>query len=517
MKSIENVSKKLAMSSDSSNPESVLSTKTPNKKATLSIRSHHSDKPVKRQILTSPQKPETTVKLPERFEILDECFNGLVTAIRLLKLKGSLTSFANICPKIEYLTNRIFSYDHLAQMKHIYPEAIEVKRVLKCDEETICMKPTLHINLNTDAVVLEDTSCGTKYMQLKKVFCTKLVEFYKAHPKDEIPKELLPEPFNFSKRSTDSDTISVVDVVEASKLETDGFDVKMEEEEDKVNKVIPDLALYDGTEECLSPHTESRIAENDGFDVQMVEMEKEEDEVNKVIPDSSLSDGTEDCLLPQTESRIVGTPAKVLFTPSKDLSTPIKLMSATPTLQPSRRCITMTPDDDNDSVRSTDDVKRRSSRTRCLNFDTLEEEGTVSDESNDESVDKGNDSEANGDASYDEDSLLHSEIEKPEAETEKQNLPKLVSVIHKIFQSTKRTVITKDELLHKMIACQMDIMDRKEVEEQLRLMLQLVPDWISETKASSGEFLVRINEMSTAETVRATLEEATSQCISTVS
>lgn len=78
---------------------------------------------------------------------------------------------------------RIFSYDHLAQMKHIYPEAIEVKRVLKCDSETSCMKPTLHINLNTDAIELEDTSCGTKYMQLRKVFYSKLVEFYKAHPK----------------------------------------------------------------------------------------------------------------------------------------------------------------------------------------------------------------------------------------------------------------------------------------------------------------------------------------------
>ncbi|CAN7135383.1 unnamed protein product [Brassica rapa subsp. narinosa] len=382
MSSIETASKKPSMASESSNPETLFSTKTPDKTATLSTRPRDSDKPVKRQILTSPRKPETTVKLPKRFEILDECFNGLVTAIRLLKLKGSLTSFANICPKIEYLTNRIFSYDHLAQMKHIYPEAIEVKRVLKCDSETSCMKPTLHINLNTDAIELEDTSCGTKYMQLRKVFYSKLVEFYKAHP--------------------------------------------------------------------------------------------------------------------------------------KDLSTPIKLMSATPTLQPSRRCITMTPDDDNDSVRSTNNLERRTSRTRCLNFDTLEEEeGTVSGESNDEASDASSDEDS--DASYDEISLLHSMIEEPKTESIKQNLPKLVNVIHKLFHSTKRTVITKEELLHKMIACQIDIVDRKEVEEQLRLMLQLVPDWISETKASFGDVLVSINKMSTPETVRARLEEATSQDTSTVS
>ncbi|CDY67450.1 BnaUnng02190D [Brassica napus] len=264
-------------------------------------------------------------------------------------------------------------------MKHIYPEAIEVKRVLKCDEVTSCMKPTLHINLNTDAIELEDTSCATKYMQLRKVFYSKLVEFYKAHPKDEIPKELLPEPVN----------------------------------------------------------------------------------------------------------------------PSQSF--------------PSRRCITMTLDDDSDSVRPTNDLERRPSRTRCLNFDTLEEEdGTVSDKSNDEA----NDDEAS-DASYDEISLLDSMIEEPKAETVKQNLPKLVDVIHKLFRSTNKTVITKEELLHKMIACQIDIMNRKEVEEQLRLMLQLVPDWISGTKASFGDVLVSINKMSTPETVRARLEEATSQDTST--
>ena len=62
----------------------------------------------------------------------------------------------------------------------------------------------------------------------------------------------------------------------------------------------------------------------------MEEIEQQEDKVNNVIPDSTLLDGTEECLLPNTES----TPAKVLSTPSKDLSTPIKLMSATPRCSP---------------------------------------------------------------------------------------------------------------------------------------------------------------------------------------
>ncbi|CAA7046120.1 unnamed protein product [Microthlaspi erraticum] len=495
MSTFENVSKKPSMASDSSNPESLFSTKTPVKTAILPARSRNSEisssfpvikpqgsrdpnaqiKPVKRQILTSPEKPEIVAKLPERFEILEEFFKGLGTAIRLLKLKGSLTTFANISTKIEYLTNRVFSYAHLAQMKHIYPEAIEVKRALKCDEVTSCMKPSLHISLNTDAIVLDDTSSGSKYMELRKVFHTKLVDFYKAHPKDEIPKELLPEPFN----SLEKDRIP--ETLRASKLEVDEFDVHMEEKEQEQD-IVDKLVIPDSTEECLVSLTESRVL------------------------------GT------PVKVKILSTPSKDLSTPSKDISTPIRLMSATPTLQPSRRSITMTPDvvDDDSSVRSTKGLERRTSRTRCLNFDAFEEDGTLNDDISNESVGKGIKCEVDDDYASDEDSLLQSIKDRPEAEPEKQSLPKAVDLIHKLFHSTKRTVITKEELLQKMIANQIHITDRREVEEQLSSMLQLVPDWISETKACSGDFLVRINKESAAETVRARLEEATPQDMSTV-
>ncbi|XP_010516010.1 PREDICTED: CDT1-like protein b [Camelina sativa] len=487
-------SKKPAMVSGSSNPESLFSTKTPNKI-------------VKRQIFSSTPKPELVIKLPERFEILEVLFNGLDTAIRLLKLKGSSTTFANLCPKIEYLTNRIFSYDHLAQMKHIYPEAIELKRVLKYVEATCCMKPSLHISLNTDAVVLDSTVCGTKYMELRKVFHSKLVDFYKAHPKDDIPKELLPEPFNSPIRDSYLDTVS--EDLGARKLEVGGFDVHMEE------------------------------------------MEQEEQTVNdKVIQDSTLSDGTkEECLLSHIESRIVETSVKDLSTPSKDLSTPIRVMSATPTLQLSKRCIEFTPDGgvDGNSVRSTNGLARGTSRS--LNFDTFEEDaivkddiGNKADDASDEDdsllqpvkgpsrslnfdtleddtivtdgISKGINFEA-GDVA-DEDGLPQSMEERPKTESEKDNLLQLVNLIHKLFHSTNRTVITKEELLHKIIANQIQITDRREVEEQLSLMLQIVPDWITETKASSEYVLVRINKIWAAETVRAKLEEATSQDISIV-
>lgn len=40
------------------------------------------------------------------------------------------------------------------------------------------------------------------------------------------------------------------------------------------------------------------------------------------------------------------------------------------------------------------------------------------------------------------------------------SLPKLFNMIHFLFQSTKQSVITKEELIHKIITSHCDIVDR---------------------------------------------------------
>lgn len=95
------------------------------------------------------------------------------------------------------------------------------------------------------------------------------------------------------------------------------------------------------------------------------------------------------------------------------------------------------------------------------------------------------------------------------------SLPKLFNMIHFLFLSIKQSVITKQELIHKIIASHCDIVDRSkpqyyadlitlyleafgdhlglllagEVEEQLSLLLELVPEWISEKLAYGGDLL----------------------------
>ncbi|KAJ6883179.1 hypothetical protein NC652_030413 [Populus alba x Populus x berolinensis] len=49
-----------------------------------------------------------------KYEMLGECFDNLDSSIRLLRMKGSMSTFSNISPKIESLTDRRFTHKHLA-------------------------------------------------------------------------------------------------------------------------------------------------------------------------------------------------------------------------------------------------------------------------------------------------------------------------------------------------------------------------------------------------------------------
>ncbi|TXG57206.1 hypothetical protein EZV62_018519 [Acer yangbiense] len=87
-----------------------------------------------------------------RYRQLCEFFDSLDSAIQLLKLKRLMSTFTNISPKIECLTDRRFSYSDLAQLKFLLPEAIEIKKVIMFDEKTSCMKPDLHVSIDVDAI-----------------------------------------------------------------------------------------------------------------------------------------------------------------------------------------------------------------------------------------------------------------------------------------------------------------------------------------------------------------------------
>ncbi|KAH9725014.1 CDT1 domain-containing protein [Citrus sinensis] len=68
-------------------------------------------------------------------------------------------------------------------------------------------------------------------------------------------------------------------------------------------------------------------------------------------------------------------------------------------------------------------------------------------------------------------------------------LPNLVASIHHIFQTVNYSSITKQELVHKIIMNNLDIIERREVEEQIELLEKLVPEWISKKLVPGGDIM----------------------------
>ncbi|XP_008447443.2 CDT1-like protein a, chloroplastic [Cucumis melo] len=494
-------------------------------------------------------------KLPEKFELLCKFFDCLDSAMRLLRFKGVASNFSNVCTKIEVLTDRRFSYNHLAQLKFILPEAIMLKKVVVFDERTSCMKPDLHISFNFD--ILE--SKEDQYMQLRKLFRTRLSEFASSHPEiDDVPKDLLPNPFNFRSQNLFPKTNPLSSVKtsieqlgpEQPMPSAEGLLSNHHLEENQGFRIIKSTDHGPNKKKELLglSHFSPSISRLFSQKVVDREMEKTHVETNmdaetssttkpfSPIKLSSNSTSNLHCVekyaspicsstlpIPTTPSNMVGIVSMrkedgqyakandIDSTPAKFVSTPDRLMASTPAISAPKRS-SMTPDDD--FAYSTNKLVRRPPRSRSLVFDTPTKE------------DK---NKVDTDVSLDDDILdvlsqsLVQSIREKERKIKEDQMPaitqakrrqKMIAGLPKLFNAIfflyhKRTVIKREELLNKIIVGSVDILDRREIEEQLDLLFELVPEWISQKSASNGgDVLVCINKLSNVELVRVRLEEA---------
>ncbi|KAI3732655.1 hypothetical protein L1987_63862 [Smallanthus sonchifolius] len=327
-------------------------------------------------------KPNASKLLPEKYEMLNKFFHSLGSSIRLLLLKGSKSTFTNISRQVEILTDRSFGYSHLAQIKFVLPEAIEIKKILVRDDRTSCMKPYLHIGLNLGIVENDEKlTSDSAYIMMNKLFRSRLVRFLKSNPEgDEGPEEMLPEPFNRSNRLTSSNAIQKPD---------------LDSDQDIT------YPLYE-----QQPMAASHMPQS----FKRHFSKQESDDLSPLK-----------CCV-----RLPETPIKGFDLGKEDL-----LFSDTPV---------------------------QSARALVRELKELEEK-------------------------------------KPEitqAKWRKQvisRLPKLFDTLLFFFQSTKRTVITKELLVNMIISNELEIVDPREVDEQLRLLQELAPEWIYEKIASNGDFL----------------------------
>ncbi|KAL6505202.1 hypothetical protein OROGR_025019 [Orobanche gracilis] len=470
------------------------------------------------------------IKLPEKYELLEKFFNSLDSSIRLLQLKRTATTFTNISPQIEILTNRRFTYSHLAQLKYIMPEVIMVEKVQRHDERTSFVKPDFRITLNVKAVEIhsksESLSCN---LQMRKVFHKRILDFFKSHPEgDEVPEGALPEPFDRSKEtafpnsaqpSTSSPTSETPDLTSFQRqpvllshtsLSFKPFFIKRGSGHHIENlKQEPFVDVEDKSARSPSEKESNAIAAEPRSNKSYLNLSGIMLPASPETPVKCINSTKDDDQSPVETISILRTPVGLE-------STPAKLMSVTPALNPPKRCC-LSPDDS--PYRSPSKLVRCSPANRPLKFDTPVKGAKV----DIEFVKRESPSTDDDILDILPDALIQSILKKerlaalerdPAISQAKQrrkmiaSLPKRFDTIYYLFQSIRRSVVTKEELIQKVITGDPNVIDRGEVEEQLRLLRELAPDWIYEKSMLSGDLMICVNKISSPEAIRTRLSEA---------
>ncbi|XP_077220660.1 CDT1-like protein a, chloroplastic [Tasmannia lanceolata] len=466
-------------------------------------------------------------ELPYKYKIIAEFFDRMECSIRLLSLRKKLSTFQNICIQVEILMKRKFLYKHLAQIKYIFPEAVQIEKILTHDEGTLCVKPDMKISLLS--VVLVGHPDQSTSMALRGGFLSRLLDFANMHPEDgDIPEALLPEPFNQQNCTIMAEQLPI------------GSSTKSSEP-----TIVESESLLSFSH--LSPSFCSRFSQK----VAVPETEKTQLLASPatLLFASSDNEGRQDIKCPPTKETVssvttnISSPAKLIFspyfctdshfsgTPLKPVSTPGKLIIETPG-QPTQKRSMPSP---NDCTSIETEISNNSTRRRALIFSsTMETDASTSNlivgtaKQNRVTCNSGLQSVTTKEISVEEDiigSASHLETVQENAsyifedrktsltglEKRRQmitSLPGLFNIIQLIFKSANCSSITKQELLHKILLHNCDIVESREVEEQLELLEELVPDWICGKMMSSGDFLYCIKRISNPESMLARLVES---------
>ncbi|CAN6461541.1 unnamed protein product [Victoria cruziana] len=491
---------------------------------------------------------ESAAKLPEKYESLCERFSSLVSAVRLLRLKGHSATFANICASVQVLTNKEFSSRHLAKLKFLMPEAIEISKALLHDKKTCCMKPEILIQLKPEALNLN----GDKYLALREALRARVLAFVESNREDaEIP-ETLPDIFRElhetchdatvpeSKFNGDPDhgvNLSSSRLDDGSTTENVSppplgtflsrfkrrFTHKAPLPESKKTQLlslttIQEVSLSDWPCQITSASQANPSTEDLPCSVKMDFMEPQISSFGSSIestPTKASVLGKELLSTPLAYSKADAKIKNDLYCSKEGLeisetptlqpdSTPAKLMSSTPSLFTPKRA-RRTPEG-NPTLHTRG--QRRATKPKALNF-----------LSPIKSVEKGNGKRK---LSADEEIVRTRprKLQKTLEEKEKKMmvecegnahkkmincLPRLFDMIYLIAQAAGCSVISKQELIYKIMTKDLGIVDRGKIEEQLKLLQQMIPDWISE-KALGGDFVFCISKkISDPESLRARL------------
>lgn len=448
-----------------------------------------------------------SVRLPEKYQILLRFFDALDASLKLLRLRNSIPVFSKIRVMIESMSERRFTHQHLAQLKFILPEEIGIKKILMADEETRCMTRDLHLSLTVNRMTYADNrKLESKSSCLRDRFISQLLDFVRDHPEGtEIPEEELPEPFNqlkhdlnFKQSSPCSQMQKYPGVaVELDATQASHFSPSFRK---RFSKGGSDSKSRNSLQSLLKTSHQSQS-------ISISNPSKDGDELESV---ALLPETVPYCLAGQIKRQPVvdgetcsaHSAKKKRETPIKSAGTPIK--PATPMLQTPKR---LRSSADNGFISSACKASDRPSCARSLRF-----EDPVRNVHIELQVDE---TECSNIVDILPENLVKSlkEKEKRTLELAKRKqmmkcLPKLFDRIYILFQNPKSSSIRKEALIRYLTECHLDITDESEVEEQLTLLQEIIPEWIICKSSPSGNLLYSINKALNPNTLRLTLDKA---------
>ncbi|KEH26899.1 putative winged helix-turn-helix DNA-binding domain, CDT1 Geminin-binding domain-containing protein [Medicago truncatula] len=485
----------------------------------------------KTEPLLATNLKDSNTQLPEKYKNIGDLFSDMSCALRLLHLRKKSPTFQNICNKVEVLAKRNFSYAHLAQMKYILPKGIEIEKVVVVDKKSLCMKPDLKITLVFD--VVEDHSEQSADLALIRYFNSKLINFFNLHPEvTDIPEAALPEPFsqrpynlifkdgtvNLSKElsSTSNEIELSLNNLHLSPSFKRHFSQKNVANETEL------VQSFSSSENSMSSHESDWLDNQESESTWQKECTPLSDCVSNNVERGKQKESQSMCI----QQNVINTPVHKIYHPhsvSRIESPDLKIVSCTDSLlthtpaqsaperlllgsdvklqkmtaqksgscfKPAKRVLDFTLTEGSDAFDSRVDMSKpsRGCSEDFKSFDSVSPPQEV-DENLSHSFQKIN---------VDQHCLVASD-------NNPSSLVELVNVIDSIFDSVKRTSMTKEELLQKIMMNCLDFVKIREAEEQIEILEKTVPDWLCKKVVSSGDTMYCVKNALDLDSVRSRL------------
>lgn len=451
-------------------------------------------------------------ELLEKHKNLLTLFNRMESSIRLLRLRKKMTTFTNIATQVEVLTKRKFLYSHLAQMKHLFPEAIQINRILLHDQKSLCMYADMEITLLKDAVECSNPQ-ESPAMAICEAFRSKLLCFLGSHHKDiDVPEATLPEPFNLREEL-------YLDAVHS------GHSVEGVLEFSSENGFSNASHFPQSFQKLMSQKSITKVTEKTRLLSDPVEV---------------ISLGADDTGGPDRSSnKHVSVPVNtnISDTPSRhsisfcENSTPKQgisnspSMAETPAMQtPKRPLPTPVAKHEPSSRHGSEPRSTNSARRSLIMFSPSKFDESPSDHDPDTSkFDKDGVTSitepeiTTGKCLFPEETFTFTDLlvenDNKTVQVSSTNSQEKLDSLHVTFDivcgisgSTKNSLITKQELFHNILANNLEIEETGEIEAQLHILEDLSPDWISK-ELRGGEILYSIKQIPDQKSVRERLTE----------